>query len=307
MSRLQTLVNAPDGRVLGVNLKRLAEIPYFLLTNSPANEIVVPANQSSPQAVLSVSGEGPAQILAFSRQVLRGGVLQADAQLRVNLQIQDGQTQRGLMNGAVHVDTITGNQAGQAYRLAEALYLDELRSLIVSFTDFSAVANSIRLCSHAQKFLSQRVDSDLSVIRARLDRRQYLSMPYWYTLDAGPVTLAPGAAAQFPITVGQDHHFQIFKLSAVIVDALGAFNQPWTVDIVDISKGESIINGPQSSNFQINGNLVFGSGNFPVNLHQPWLVQAGMQLVVSITNTHAQAQTFHLTLGGRALADRMWR
>lgn len=306
MSRLQTLISRPDGVVEGVNFARLAEIPYFLVTNVPNNTIIVPANQASPPILMSLSGEGPGQVFAWGREIQRGGVIQADAGMRVFLQIQDGQSIRGLMNGACHVDTIAGS-GGTPYRLAEALYLDELRAVWCTFTDFSALANSIRFVGLDNRFLDQRVAVDLSRVRARMDRRQYLSMPYWYTLDQGPVTLVAGATGQFPITVGSDHHFKISKFSAVVQEGVGGATGPWTIDIIDITRGESIIDAPQSSHFAVNGNLFFGTAPFPFSWHVPRLIQTNTKLVATITNTHVNPQTFHITLGGVALADRMWR
>jgi hypothetical protein len=228
--------------------------------------------------------------------------------MRVILQVQDGQGIRGLMNGAVHLDTISGTGA-QPYRFAEGLYLDELRSVIAQFTNLDPATDaSVRAMMLGQRYLNQQVAVDLTKIRARLDRRQYLTIPYWYTTDQGPVTLAPGATGQFPISVGQDHHFEIHQYSAVVQeDNFGSGTFPWSINIVDISKGESIIDAPGSGSQQVSGNLFFGNGNFPFKVHEPRLVLAGMKLVATITNNHTNNLTFHLTLGGRAIADRMWQ
>lgn len=309
MSRLQTLINASNGEVLGVNPKRLAEFPYMLLTNQPRNAVTVPAQQGSPPLTMSLSGEGPAEMLAIGRQNIIDGANVVDSAMRAFFQIQDGQTQRGLMNGAVHLNTISG-QNGLPYRMPEALYMDELRSVIATFTNLNTtLANEVRPLIHGRRFVAQQVDVDLSRIRARMDRRQYLSSPYWYTLDGGPVTINAGATSQQAITVGQDHHFEIHTFSAVVQEAVGdgagTFN--WTINIIDMAKGESLIDAPQSTSRQIDGNLIFGTGTFPMKVDFPILVLRGVRLLLTITNNHINPLTFHLTLGGRALADRMWK
>lgn len=299
MGKTLTIFDAPDGRVIAVNRKRLAEMPYFLLTNPPNNSVAIAANQASLQSVMTLSGEGPAQITAFAAQ-RTGACL-------VMLQMQDGMTMRGLMNGAVHIDTIFGNTAGaplpgfQPFYLPEALYIDELRSLVVTFTDLSGAANAVRLNMLSSRYLPLLVSPDIEAVRQRLEEKQYVSMPYFYTLDQGDVTLAASATGQFPITVGQDHHFQIYKMMA-ISDA--AFD----INIVDTSTGESIIDSPNDGNFPISSNLIMGNANFPFIFHQPRLVQVGQRLLVTLVNRDTlNPNRIFLTLGGRALADRMWR
>lgn len=293
MGRIPSLIQAPDksGRILGINKKVIAEMPYFLLTNEPNNTVNVPANQASIMNVMTVSGEGPASIVSLGHE--------KTGALRVLLQIQDGRTQYGLMNGAVHIDTIMGNGL-QPYRFSEALYIDELRSVQIVFTDISGLANTVRVCALANRMLSQQVDTTLTRIRKRMSEQQYLSMPYWYTLDQGPITVAGGASVQQTITVGQDHHFQIFKFSAV---STGLFS----IDIIDSQKGESIITGPQGVHYEIGSDILFGNANFPFVLHEPRLVQVGQRLLVNITDLSGAPNTIHLTLGGRALKVRMWR
>lgn len=297
MPRTQTLINSPrnDGSIMAVNRRRLNEMPYFLLTNPPQNQVAVPANQSSPMQICMVSGKGPAAIVSLGHQ--------KTAPMRVFFQIQDGQMQRGLMNGAVHIDTIMGTGA-QPYPLAEALYIDELRTLQVVFTDISGAANAVRMSALATRYLDIQPDPNLVRVRRRMDERQYLSVPYWYTLDRattlGGVTVGAGATVQETITVGQDHHFQIFQMSAV---STGLFN----INIVDTQRGESLISAPQDTNYAIGSELILGNGNFPFRFHEPRTIQSRQRLLVTLTDRTGAPNLIHLTLHGRALATRMWR
>jgi len=288
---IETVQSAPDGRVLGVNPRRLLELPYFLLTNQPLNEVTMAANQSSSPVVMSANADGPIQIVSFAHQKT-GAAL-------TFLQIQDGQNLRGLMNGAVHIDTLFGS-GQQPYRLPEALYLDASRALVTSFIDISGSSNAVRFAANAQRFTSCKVHKGIEAIQKRLAERKYISVPYWYTLDNGPVTLAASATSNQTITIAQDHHFQLYQLSAV---STGAFN----IDIIDAIRGESMIDAPQGTSYGVSSNLIFGSANFPFKFHERRLFQAGQKILITLTDRTGAPNTVYLTFGGCALASRLWR
>jgi len=292
MARIPTLIEDPKvpGRIIGVNRKRLDEIPYWLMTDLPSNIVAVPANQSSPLQTLILSGIGPMRITNFG--------MQSTGACRMLLRMQDGATPRGLMNGHIHANAICGN-VGQPYQLPEALYIDELRALQVTFTDLSGTANNIRFVAHGSKWTTQQADATMERVRTRLEKRQYLSTPFWYTTDNGPIVVGVGATVTQAITIGQDHHFDIMQLSHV---ATGLYN----IDIVHAQTGESIIQGPQEAHYQIGSEILFGNGNFPFRLHEPRMIQYGQKLIVTVTNRHAAQNTIHLALGGRAITIRMW-
>lgn len=293
MGRIQTLIpnKQQPGAIIGVNPKRLQELPYYLLTNQPHNEVVVAGSLASPMRVMMISGEGPGQLVSFAHEKTQD--------MKVFLQIQDGSSMRGLMNGSVHIDTIAGTGA-QPYYLPEALYIDEKRALLATFTNITTEEGSIRFVARTKRLLSPSADPGLVFVRQRMENRQYLSNTYWYTLDEGAVTLAQGETLNTTITVGQQHHFDIFKLSRV---STGRFN----IDIVDTARGESIISGPLDVHYPIGDEILFGTGNFPFTLHEPRMVEVGQKLLVTLVNRHNDDNTIYLTLGGRAVKIQMWR
>lgn len=299
MSRIPTIIDRPDGVVEGVNLKRLNELPYFLCTNIPNGAVVLVANQSSDPIVGSISGEGPIQIVGLCAQ-RTGACL-------IMMQIQDGQTIRGLMNKSCHVDTIFGqylNGAGvncrRPYPLGEALYVDEQRQVIFIATDISNATNSFRPEMVAQRMLSRIIDPTVKQARAKMDKRQYLTLPYFYTFDTGQQVLTAGQTVTATITVGQDSHFDLMQISAI---STGVFD----FDIVNIATGESIISGPQATNFPLSSNLITGQGGFPFRFHEPRFIELGTKLQVTLVDRSGAGNTIFLTLGGRALSDRMWQ
>lgn len=292
MARIPTLIEDPKvpGRIIGVNRKRLDEIPYWLLTDLPSNIVTVPANQSSPLQTMILSGVGPMRIVNFG--------IQNTGAARMFMRLQDGETPRGLMNGAIHIGAICGG-AGRPFFLPEALYVDELRNIQVTFTDISGAENSLRLVAHGSRFTGQQADPTMERIRKRMEERQYLSTPYFYTTDGGPIALGAGGVASAPITVGQDHHFQLMSLSAV---STGLFS----IDIIHAQTGESIIQAPAEDHYEIGSEVLFGNGNFPFRFHEPRLFQYGQKLIVNMTDRSGAPNTVHLALGGRALAIKMW-
>ena len=295
-ARIKTLIETPDGSIAAVDPRRLAEIPFSLLTNPPNNSVAIPASSASIQRAMTVSGEGPCEVANFAHE-------QTGAAL-VNMQIQDGETVRGLMNGGIHIDTIFGS-GQQPYWLPETLYLDELRSLIMTFTDISGAGNAVRPNFSAGRYLSLQIDPYMEKIRKRLEQRQYMAVPYFYTWDQGlvngGVTVGALATAQFTITVGQSEHFQIHTLTGVQTSI------NYDINIVDTSRGESIIDAPNNTSRAVSAGLVVGTANFPFRFHTPRLIQIGQQLLVTLTDRSGAPNTIHLTLGGRAITDKMWR
>jgi len=294
VARIPTLIEDPQvpGRVIGVNRTRLDEIPYWLMTDLPNNIVAVPASQSSPLQTLILSGVGPMRITNLG--------VQRTGAAKIFLRIQDGTAPRALMNGSIHLDAICGN-FGQPYYLPEALYVDELRSLQVTFTDLSNAPNNIRFVAHGTKWATQQSDPTMEQTRVRMERQQYLSTPYWYTTDNGPIVVGAGATVTQAITVGQDHHFDIMTLSHVATSPL------YTIDIVHAQTGESIIQGPQEAHYQIDAGILFGNGNFPFRFHEPRMIPYGQKLIVTVTDRSGAPNTIHLALGGRALTIHMWR
>jgi len=315
VSRIPTIIDSPDGTVKAVNVKRLNEMPYWLMPNlhsnaalaaslaivpvPPQNAIIVPANQASPFFVMAVSGQGPAGVYAMSAQ--------RTAACLVFLQVQDGPQIRALMNAACHIDTIFGNYGvgARPYYLPEALMLDENRAVLCSVTDISGATNVVQLNLETMRLLTREYDHTLSKIRNRMENRQYLTLPYFYTLDNGFSTLAAvlGATNTETITIGQDHHFEIFQITAVASQGPDSFK----MNIVNADTGEPLIDAPLGVTQNLSSGLIVGNASFPVRFHEPRFVELRSKLVVTLENKVAAVNVIRLVLGGRALADKLWK
>jgi hypothetical protein len=292
VQRQRTLVESLDGSVLAIDARRQFVKPFILLTNQPNNVVPMAANQASTFYTLTVAGSGPIEIGGLSAQ-RTGPCLLA-------LMVQDGRSSRYIMNNQIHIDTLCGN--GQLpYVLPETLLIDELRNLLVSFTDISGQTNSARIALHGARHLGIVHDPRLVLLRARTDLRQHLSLPFFYTFETGGVTVGAGATVQAAINISPDHHFEIHTITAVS-------DYPFDLDIVDVARAESLVSGPNGVNFPVASALVCGTPQYPFKFHEPYLVLAGQRLLVTLVNRDAQHENnVYLTLGGRALVGRPWK
>lgn len=288
---METLLTAPDGRVVGINQKMLNFMPFTLVTNQPNLIVTVPTGTTSPSIAMTVSGEGPAQIVSFAKQ--------ASAAAKVKLHIQEGSDIRPLMNGAVHIDTLFGG-GNTPYPLPEALYVDELRRLMVEIQNISVSSVAVRLAAACFRATSLEADPTLMLGRKRQGVRQFLSTPYWYTLDDGPITLTTTDIAEYTITIGPDHHFHLMQLMA-------SSDASFDINLLDLNTGESLVQTPLADTNLLASEVLFGTANYPICLMSPRLFQTGQKILVRIRNRDVGANVIYLTLGGRALADKMWR
>ena len=291
MAYKKSIIERRDGSIAGVDWRGIQRMPFYLTTN-PANvAVTVAANSVSPMTMMTVSGEGPAEIDSLA--------VQSTGAALVQMVIMDGTTPRALSNAALNIAAILGS-GSQPYRLPERLYIDETRSIQVRFTDISGSSNTIRMVGRCGRQLEQQVENNLSVARKRLAERQYLSMPFWYTTDAGPITLTALGSATRTISIASDFHFDLYQLS---VSSTGAFN----LNITDATRGESIIDGFQASNFAISNGLFIGSNNFPFRLREPRFFQKDTKIQLDFTDLSNGSNVIYIALGGVILADRFWR
>lgn len=290
LGRMPTIFSKKDGSIVGVNKQRLYETPFLLQTNPPNNIVVAPAGATSPQTSLRVSAEGPMQIREIAAQ--------RSNPVSVQIYMQDGTSPRKLMNAPCHIDTIFGT-GGQEYPLPEALYIDENSSMTIAFTDLSGAGSNVQVAMQCAKYGKLQSDPTLTRIKQRLKSRQYLSMPFFQTFDQGSVALTALQNTQIEMLIGADYHFLISQISFV---STGTFS----LNIIDETKGESIINAPSNTNYAIPSLLLCGTNQYPYRFTQPILVQSQQRLLFTLQDTSGAANTIWITLGGQFLSTRMW-
>ena len=261
-------------------------IPFNLLTNVPNNAVSVTALRQAGPIIMSVSKDGPMAISKLSCQ--RSGTA------KVELILQDGSGPGiPLMNSPCHIDAILGS-GQKPYILPQPLFLDENHVLNAFFSDLSGETNTIRINAGGARFLKDLQDPDGKLARERMLRRQYVSMPYFYTTYNGPVVLAaPAASAGNGIfEIAANAWFEIHQISYVATSPL--FN----IDLYNQATGESLINAPGGQHYKIPARLMLGDNNFPFKLHEPWMIGPGQKLIAEMTNDSGAENTVHLVLGG---------
>jgi hypothetical protein len=300
--RSKTILTDKAGVPIAADKNRLYEIPFILGTNTPSAQVPLAVasggvgGDNQGVAEMRVSGEGPVQVtqLTAYRNVA------TNKECLVQLLIRDGTEQYAIMNAPVHIDTIFGSR-GEAYPLPEALYIDENRTLSASFYDLTGTptTNYARISAQAGKYTRLRDDPKRAVVEKRLQRDQMIAVPYFYTFDSSKVVLTALQALNRDVSISPIHNFEIHQLSAV---STGTFS----MDIVDVAKGESIINAPQNTSYKLPDTLMFGDNQHPFRFHEPIMTFGGQRLQISIQDTSGSANTVYITLAGRAIKVRQW-
>lgn len=304
IGKLDTLFAKRDGQVLATNKRRMYETPFVLMTNEPLNTLTVAPANASPAAAMRVSAEGPMQLTMFGalRDSTHGEVM-------VRMYMRDGTATEMLMNAPCHIDTIFG-PGGNMYTLPEGLFIDEQRALSVICSSVVDILPDpppdptlARIVAVGAKYSQLEQDPQLARIKERLSISQFISTPYFYTINGGFADIHSLQTTEVEIEIGTQHNFEIHQFSA---KATGTFS----LDIIDVTKGASIINAPRGTHYAIPSTMLLGDGSHPYKLHEPVMVFAGQRLLVTLTDTSGlDSQTpnrVYLTLGGRAIKPRMW-
>ncbi len=293
IGKFDTLITLGDGRVAGVEKRRLYETPFFLLTDPPFNNVAVPANLSSAEAAMRVSGEGPVQLTQIGS--VRG--LGHNAIL-VRLYMRDGSQSIQLSNVPLHIDTMTG-PGGQMYPLPEGLYVDEDRAMSVVFQDISGEDTSGRICAVGAKYSQLQNDPSLKRVKERLESSQFLSAPQFYGVNDGKIILPALGQATYQVEINGAHNFELHQLSLVSTST-------FSLNIVDMAKRESLINAPRNGTYRLPSTLFVGDGSYPYRFHEPPLFFGGQRILIDVEDTSGAENTIYLTLGGVALKVRKW-
>lgn len=300
IGKFDSLIILKDGRVAAVNKKRLYETPFFLLTDPPNNTVAVPSSGTSTESAMRVSAEGPLQLTQFGAKDLTGASFEiATIPILVRLYMRDGSGSVPMSNVPIHINTIFGS-GGQMYPLPEGLYIDEDRSMMIDFTNNNeSDGYNLRVCAVGAKYTQLQQDPTLARVKERLKSSQMLSKPQFYGINDGVAVVPPFSELSFQIEIQNDQNFELHQLSAV---STGSF----LLNIVDMAKGESIINAPSGANYPLPSELFVGDGRYPYRFHEPILIFGGQHFTVTLVDTSGLENSIYLTLGGVALAQRQW-
>lgn len=287
-----------QGAIVAVNKKRLYQQPFVLNTNPPFTSIDVPNGGQSEVRGMRISQEGPLILTEL------GAVRDDDHDnVLVQLMVQDGSNIINMTRSWCHIDTIFG-PGGLTYPLPQALYLDESRSLSVVYREpDTGGATEARISLIGVKYSKIYQDPELVRVRERLKNGQYLALPYFYPLDSQKVTLTSFQEVTQEIQIAADHHFLLHQIGR---KSTGQFS----INIIDMAKGESIVNGPSGSNFEIPDQLLCGlsgeSRGYPYRFEEPIMFYANQKIQITLTNLTNASNDVYLTFGGEAIKVRDW-
>jgi hypothetical protein len=258
--------------------------------------VTVPASQQSPVINMAVSGEGPAEVMSFATDQTGAA--------SIMMTVQDGQAARQpLMNTSIHMGTIFGTGA-LPYRLPESLLVDENRFITCSIQNLTAAPNAVRLCCGAIRTLSIVQDPKMERLKVRLRRKQFLSLPYWYTFDQrGYAELAGAATGNFQISIEDTAHFELHTLTALASVSLDDID----ILIVDANRQEPLLDAFGNDSYWVPAPLITGVPGYPFKLHEPRFLECGTKLIVQVRNRNVATNRLYLTLGGRRLVNRIWK
>lgn len=280
--------NKRSGAAL-VDKGMLDVVPFQFLTDVPNNAPAVGALSEVGPYVMTVSREGPVVLKQLSMQSTAYDSPLSNALIRMKFQDGSGPGVM-LMNAPVLMNTIFGN-GQKPYHLPKGLFLEENHSIEVYYYNLSVSSNTIRINGGCKRLRKPVPDPSGALQRQRMQRRQYVELPYFLTFDTSFVTLTGSSTGTGTFSIPNDFAFEVHQLSFA---STGIFN----VDIYNQSTGESLILAPNGAHYQVPNTLLLGDGEFPVRLHEPWMIGPGQKLVCDMTDTSTSTNTVYITLGG---------
>ena len=292
-----TLESDVLGKITGLDVSMLQEYPFFLLTQPPNNSVSVSASQSSQANIMAVSGDGPIIVVAMG--------IKSTGTCLISLSIQDGGSQRALMNGNCESSIIFGS-AGKPYYLPAPLFVPENKNVVARITDTSGSTNNVRISMWGLRITRKTLDLYQKIAKSREGERQYLTTPYFYTMKPtnnssakiGALRLSALGSSTQAIDIGGGNHFQMLTLSRT---STGAF----TLQINEAATGETLINAPQGQTYAIRDELLCGNGQFPYRMPWPRTFKAGSKLILTLTDLSNANNDIYLVIGGRNIATRL--
>lgn len=288
--RIPTIHSTPAGLVDAVNQRRLKEIPYFLLTDSPNNIVTIPANSQRGPVSMTISQDGPAEIVSFACQAAGAALILPE--------IDDGSNVFALANVPIHIGCIVGSGIAP-YILPQSLNIDELRKLRITLTDISGASNAVRFVAQCYRPCVAVPDPKMEKARTRLSPRQFLTAPYFYAPSAGRIALTAGSSSEVSIDLDKERHFRLMQLSSVSTGN-------YTVDVLNGMTGESLLDAPQAQHYQIPNTMLFGNNNYPLKFDRGRMFQKGQKLIVRVTDTSAAPNNIYLAFAGQFISSKMW-
>jgi hypothetical protein len=264
---------------------------------------LVPQNLGNNTGTLAVPGNAVRNIVLEPDQngPFEGMYLTCDVygSPLILVRLHDAGYNRDLMNRDVLVQTIMTPIPGaqDPFILPETFWIEQRQSLIMTFTDFSALANSVRPVFHGRKFFLRQARAGLAdkfVAKRRQQRK--ITTPYFYTTDQAVTLAAAAVATRANITISDEGHFVAHKITFWS-------DGPFEYRLIDGENGQST-----SGTVFINSTSGAGTAARPYILPEPWFIEKNRQLILEMNNLFAGgANRVFFTITGRRVYDDQYR
>ena len=279
---IQTFLTEKEtGRVYVNPMKR--HVRSFWVTTQPAEAVTLAAGAVSTPQLWSIDTQGHFELVELMSV--------SDGPFLVNM--FDPATQKNWMNRPVHSSTILGD-AARTYILPESYFFnveDAPRALVLTYTNLSPLANTIRVVGHGRRIYQRESPPDIQMAFRNYYRRKERTSVYFFTTDAAAVIPAGSVATlNFPARNTDEADLEIFKLTA-------AFDFPFEFRIRETSTNKTLSDG------FVRVEDGFGTAFFPKILPESWLIERNFQVIVEARNLAAAPldNNIFLTFTGRRI------
>ena len=296
MSQVQTFATNPQNKLI-LNPRKLDIQMFQLVPDAPNVPIVVAATVTTGPIVFTVGQDGPFEGFYLSHH-RRNTVGLAESFQDAWVDIRDEGAKRNLSNREIHIDCIMGKTINAAagrmgigpHLLAESLYLNPMRTLVMRFRNGAGISTDIYPVISGTRFYSYANPSkSLAVAVEQRAARGRVSSPYWFTTDADILLQAAATTVDHPLTITADGHFEWWKTTYVA-------DQDFLLTFIDQRNGRAFSNGA------VHCRAGMGTAAFPFIMPEHTVLQANSRLTLRVQNlAPAATLTAYITLCGRRI------
>jgi hypothetical protein len=262
---------------------------------------LVPQDLGNAQGQIAIGALGVGNVIFVPDQngPFEGFYFTCDHGGAMTVRINDTGFKRDLMNRDVHIDTIMSPVPGGQFPfvLPESLWLEQRHALMMTFTDLSNVAQTVRPVIHGRKFFLKEASAGLaSKFLAKRQMQQRISTPYFYTTDAAVQLAAAAIGTRAQMTISEEGHFVAYKITCVSTG-------PFDFIVRDGRTGQSLSGATVVANTTGTGTVFF-----PYVLPEPMFIERNTQLIWEFNNRFAGGlNNIWLTVSGRRVYDETFR
>lgn len=262
---------------------------------------LIPQDLGNAQGQIAVGTLGVGNVIFVPDQngPFEGFYMTADHGGAMTVRINDTGFKRDLMNRDIHIDTIMSPVPGGQFPfvLPESLWLEQRHALMMTFTDLSNVAQTVRPVIHGRKFfLKSAPQGTGNTFLAKRQLQQRITTPYFYTTDAAVVLANAAIGTRAQMTISEEGHFIAHKITCVSTG-------PFDFLVRDGRTGQSLSGTTVVANTTGTGTVFF-----PYILPEPMFIERNTQLIWEFNNRNALgANTIFLTVSGRRVYDETYR